>query len=213
MTGPAIRARENPVGFRVEVRTRDGWRLRGTVESVDADGRLRVVSDRGVAFPTPVVRSEVVAVLERPVVASSEQPRCLECGAYFESVGVHAQKAHGLTADEYREKHGLYRQVALCSEQLSARRSSDATKLREGGHRVEEFTPKSGPRGPRPATREAVPLDREKFLERLASHGVKRRAAVEAGSCQETVDAAIRKDAEFGAMVERLVRAARGEKP
>ena len=43
---------------------------------------------------------------QEPVVSSS-QLMCLECGKTFKTLKRHLNEAHGLTPDEYREKHGL----------------------------------------------------------------------------------------------------------
>ena len=38
---------------------------------------------------------------------------CHECGRTFTHLGLHAYKAHGITADQYRQEHGLRRRQGL----------------------------------------------------------------------------------------------------
>lgn len=57
---------------------------------------------------------------------------CSECGKWFFSLGKHLNSEHNMTADEYREKHGLYKSVALCSEKYSTQRSEVAQKALTG---------------------------------------------------------------------------------
>ncbi len=45
---------------------------------------------------------------------------CHECGQWFESVGAHLRRGHGMTAAEYRARHGLKR-----TEPLTGRRASE----------------------------------------------------------------------------------------
>jgi Homing endonuclease associated repeat/ROS/MUCR transcriptional regulator protein len=41
---------------------------------------------------------------------------CHECGAWFQNIGGHSNSAHGITARQYKEKHGFFYKTALCSE-------------------------------------------------------------------------------------------------
>jgi len=44
---------------------------------------------------------------------------CHECGERFESVGAHLKSAHGMTAREYRDRHGIPRTTPLVCERIS----------------------------------------------------------------------------------------------
>jgi predicted transcriptional regulator len=47
-----------------------------------------------------------------------EQPGglvCHECGRTFPSLGLHAYRGHGMTAAQYRERHGLQRTAGLAA--------------------------------------------------------------------------------------------------
>jgi len=46
--------------------------------------------------------------------------RCHECGEWFENLGGHVFRAHGLLARAYKRKHGLKRQAALVNERMRA---------------------------------------------------------------------------------------------
>jgi hypothetical protein len=43
---------------------------------------------------------------------------CHECGHAFPHLGLHAWRGHGMTADQYRETHGLQRRRGIVSSQL-----------------------------------------------------------------------------------------------
>ena len=47
---------------------------------------------------------------------------CLECGREFRQLGKSHLGSHGLTAEEYKEKHGIPLGQALVSKDLSAKR-------------------------------------------------------------------------------------------
>ena len=44
---------------------------------------------------------------------------CLECGGRYRHVGKHVQMKHGMTADEYRAKHGMPARTPLCASDIS----------------------------------------------------------------------------------------------
>lgn len=48
--------------------------------------------------------------------------RCHECGAWFKALGPHLFQAHGMTAREYKYKHGLRVSTSLVNEKLRASR-------------------------------------------------------------------------------------------
>lgn len=47
---------------------------------------------------------------------------CMECGQEFKMLSPKHLASHGLTADEYRKKHGFKRRQPLCAKALSASR-------------------------------------------------------------------------------------------
>lgn len=93
---------------------------------------------------------------------------CHECGGWYRSVGSHVARSHGLTAREYKIRHGLPLGTALVAPDLSELHSRNATgrvggagwaRLEEkrnpaaaSAARDEEAFRKRGPRrGPNPA--------------------------------------------------------------
>lgn len=112
---------------------------------------------------------------------------CHECGGWYRSVGSHVTRSHGITARDYKIRHGLPLGTALVSPDLSELHSRNATG-RVGGAgwarlearrdpaaaaaaRDEESLRKRGPRrGPSPAAvdaarRAAVDQYRERDLD------------------------------------------------
>jgi hypothetical protein len=58
-----------------------------------------------------------------------EQPGglvCHECGRTFPSLGLHAYRGHGMTAAQYRERHGLQRTAGLITAELRTRIQDNA---------------------------------------------------------------------------------------
>ena len=51
---------------------------------------------------------------------------CHECGSSYHSLSAHVNRAHGMSADEYRERYELPRTLALSSPSLKKRRSEMA---------------------------------------------------------------------------------------
>ena len=47
-----------------------------------------------------------------------DKVRCHECGAWHAALGGHVWSRHAMTAQEYKDKHGLNRSSALCSEAI-----------------------------------------------------------------------------------------------
>lgn len=52
---------------------------------------------------------------------------CHECGGRYRSLGAHANRSHGMTADEYRAEHGIPRRISLVSASVSKALSEHAT--------------------------------------------------------------------------------------
>ena len=52
---------------------------------------------------------------------------CLECGQGFKMLSKHL-KSHGMTAKEYRKKHGFTSRQSLCARALSEERSKASIK-------------------------------------------------------------------------------------
>ena len=48
---------------------------------------------------------------------------CHECGSSYHSLSAHINRAHGMSADEYRERYEIPRTFALSSSSLKKRRS------------------------------------------------------------------------------------------
>ncbi|MEU4607495.1 CGNR zinc finger domain-containing protein [Kribbella sp. NPDC023972] len=51
---------------------------------------------------------------------------CHECGRALPNLGLHAWRGHGMTAAQYREKHGLQRRRGLVASTLRARIQANA---------------------------------------------------------------------------------------
>lgn len=51
---------------------------------------------------------------------------CHDCGGWYASIAAHARAAHGITAADYREAHGLGRRTSLSGPTLRAARSARA---------------------------------------------------------------------------------------
>lgn len=66
---------------------------------------------------------------------------CHECGHRFAHLGLHAYKAHGLTAKEYREEHGLRRRGMVAE----ATRETIAANARERFALKPAFTQRRDP--------------------------------------------------------------------
>ena len=82
-----------------------------------------------------------------------EQVMCHECGKMCASVAAHANLAHGMSANEYRQAHGLPQRVALVAPKMS-RRMSKSAKSRVGSEGWERMVAK---RDPTAASRSRAP--------------------------------------------------------
>ena len=56
------------------------------------------------------------------IVDPAEQMECLECGERFRSVGTHVHQAHGLSAAEYRARHGIADATGMNAAAVRAKR-------------------------------------------------------------------------------------------
>lgn len=56
------------------------------------------------------------------VVDPAEQVTCLECGERFRSVGTHVRQVHGLSAAEYRARHGIAGDASIDAAAVRAKR-------------------------------------------------------------------------------------------
>jgi len=54
--------------------------------------------------------------------------RCHECGDWFEYLGVHVVRAHGILARDYKVKHGLRQKSALANEKIRIGHSCTTAK-------------------------------------------------------------------------------------
>lgn len=68
---------------------------------------------------------------------------CHECGERLAWLPNHLKHSHGMTSDEYRDKHGLARKQPLSSLELQRRRSA-AAKDREGTEAWAKFQEAGG---------------------------------------------------------------------
>jgi predicted transcriptional regulator len=70
--------------------------------------------------------AEEPAVEKKPVQGKASIQKgkviCLECGREFRQLGKSHLSSHGLTAEEYKKKHGIPLRQALVSKDLSAKR-------------------------------------------------------------------------------------------
>lgn len=66
---------------------------------------------------------------------SDDKIKCHECGNWFYSMGAHLVKVHGMTAREYKTKHGLRVKSSLCGERMRkvAIRNITALNFARGG--------------------------------------------------------------------------------
>ncbi len=53
---------------------------------------------------------------------------CHECGHPVISVALHAYRTHGLSAADYRRRHGIPRNIPLVADQVTANRASDTPR-------------------------------------------------------------------------------------
>lgn len=73
-----------------------------------------------------------------------EKVMCHECGKMCASVAAHANLAHGMSANEYRQAHGLPQRVALVAPKMS-RRMSESAKSRVGSEGWNRMVAKRDP--------------------------------------------------------------------
>lgn len=82
-----------------------------------------------------------------------ERVLCHGCGRAFVSVAAHANRTHGMSADEYRLAHGIPQRVALVAPRES-RRMSEVSKARVGSEGWDRMVAK---RDPTAASRSRTP--------------------------------------------------------
>lgn len=58
--------------------------------------------------------------------ADGDRAICEECGADWANLGAHAWRSHGLTADEYRARHGIRTSTPLLGKSTAARYAAAA---------------------------------------------------------------------------------------
>lgn len=44
--------------------------------------------------------------------------KCHECGDWYKNLGLHSRNSHGLTAEQYKQKHGMRRKTSLVCERM-----------------------------------------------------------------------------------------------
>jgi hypothetical protein len=95
--------------------------------------RGKPVSDRQVGEPDGYGRWGILDADEEGVL-------CHECGRRLQALSYHLKAAHGMTADRYRDAHGLPRSTPLVSPEISRILSASA-RARIGSqawHRLED---------------------------------------------------------------------------
>lgn len=74
---------------------------------------------------------------------AEDKVQCGICGEWFRSLGNHVFQKHGMTAKEYKDKFGLYYKTALCSKEVSKKRSEaipeQFVKYRKSKKHIEEL--------------------------------------------------------------------------
>jgi hypothetical protein len=64
-----------------------------------------------------------------------DKVRCLLCGKSLKALPTHIGRAHGVTADDYRERYGLPWRRGLCGAGTSEKISENMLKRRQNGFR------------------------------------------------------------------------------
>lgn len=62
-----------------------------------------------------------------------DQVMCHECGGWYRSLFAHVQHGHGMDVRDYKKKHGLHNQTALCSEHIRVSTANRTMALLEAG--------------------------------------------------------------------------------
>lgn len=62
-----------------------------------------------------------------------DKVQCHLCGKWYRHVGLHAQGAHKIASDDYKDRFGLTRKIALCATSVSSTRSGVMNRLRSSG--------------------------------------------------------------------------------
>lgn len=113
---------------------------------------------------------------------------CHECGGVYASVGVHVGRAHGMTADEYREAHGLPQRVKLISPSTKAALSKHSTE-RVGSEAWERLIEKRDPtaashsRGRDGFTRRGTDIARQKTVATENIRGARKPVTRRCAAC------------------------------
>lgn len=63
---------------------------------------------------------------------SRDELKCHECGKFFEHLGLHVAKMHGMHSSVYRANHGLKGRASLVSERLSRLFKDRGKRLQSG---------------------------------------------------------------------------------
>ncbi|MFS0140308.1 MucR family transcriptional regulator [Corynebacterium striatum] len=69
---------------------------------------------------------------------------CHECGRAYKSLAAHAQMAHQMTAEDYRDAHGIPKRIPLISSEVSAAKS-EKSKAQVGSEAWMRFEAKRDP--------------------------------------------------------------------
>src|SRR5258705_6624449 len=91
-----------------------------------------------------------------------EQPGglvCHECGRTFPSLGLHAYRGHGMTAAQYRERHGFQRTAGLITAELRTRIQDNAEAQMASPRRAGIHPGQGSATGSGRTARPAAPLE------------------------------------------------------
>jgi len=102
---------------------------------------------------------------------SGDRIQCLVCGKWFKSLGVHLNKTHNMSIDDYKKMFGLPWSIGLCSSETAKKFQRNAKMLREKGFLLtgiisEEHEKKVHKKGSRRIT-PAHSKDRSDFFKKL----------------------------------------------
>lgn len=64
----------------------------------------------------------------------SDTMKCHECGGWYKSLASHVPQKHHMTAERYKEKHGLRQGTALVSEEIRVKNIKTALKYKPWEH-------------------------------------------------------------------------------
>lgn len=131
--------------------------------------------------------------------------RCLECGRMFRQIGSHLTRAHGISAADYRQKHGLPARHSLASAAYrAAQAEATSRRIADGSLRPDPIAASEAARTAGRGQRTAEDLARQADIAR----------AIPRPQLPPGAKRADGRDADRAREVQRLRRAARrGTRP